>query len=1090
MSQEQVASSSPSDLLCPNWVYSAASNSHVCKNRGWFTEYTPFKSWVHNIYSLDFIMDVVGVGVVVLRVKKGPNRTGPDAHADLVLKEVLHCPSSLCNIIGLPDDFKETYYVKSDRMGETMGRIKDKDGRSVAYFGSKDRMFQVQLSEPPVGPVVGPSVIEGDWALTVNAFWFEKERARWEDFKKACHRPLPRPADETNHEKDTDQPEQSKTQEGLRESARENRVLPSQTRANGSVFGHGGPAFPSGDFFTDSLLEDTSSRIPSPTSAKKSKPTSANSREDFRTSTSSNLSTPPKALTEVYQRIDDEQALAAAEREDRSSEGGSDRYVGLPVDATDTAAAGRAGDVDLQLTGTLSEGTGMSFLKGLTDQNIANSITPAVSSHVKDMRRLGISTKPIVFNPGIKPSEKLADDDLDDDDDEAIDWTKSLPAESKKLFPLGGRLNGHNADKAHSDSSLDGRNKPPQRVFQIPLANTQQPADQLEVGGAGKDDGENDDDGYSTDEDLRKREVAFKFSQLAKKMNLKSSQAGSDELGGRQTPRPEKAKPDGGEEGGDQDKRQDEAPGSHDQHRRAPSFDSQASSSVNWGAIDEDMPMRSIESAANEASGSVWSQSSPGRVKRWDNDFTGVSFQVSDSPPVKSRAKPAIAAQEGVREAAMRLSRSISDDTALQTDVKDEELTTDTRPHSAGEQGHNAPVVISRSSTSSQGTPTADTQPPFVPSRSRSHDLIQRLSRLGSTTPRSSPRVTKEDVKKELSEEIDVATKDETSTDLSTAGGTTEEKTAKKPIVAATPRVTGAWTDTILPEPDTVKTAKPEEAEQQKQPPSGYVQTPHIKAGGWVDTPLLSMSERASSTAAAAMATIEDVTEELDTNVVSVDPSEQNGSESSDATALPAEAPAAVPKSAWASIREQQKQLSGDPAAVSDTLVLGNDTLASLDSVLDKTWQNADDLIKLSGSASITATGEQDGGAGSSGEADTTKQLEILLLGTLQTLQSNIQSARQGISKLEQEQQAQEKALLDLLARLPPENNSSSKKHSPSKKSHRIYKKIQTQITSHSIHLLSTLGLLVCWYLLECTLAEVIAHPVVAERSSTYPASA
>ncbi|RMD41445.1 hypothetical protein DV735_g3706, partial [Chaetothyriales sp. CBS 134920] len=894
---------------------------------------------------------------------------------------------------------------------------------------------------------------------------------------------------------------------------RENRVLPSQTRANGSVFGHGGPALPSGEFFTDSLLEDTPSRIPSPTSTQKSKlavvsakqrraiyttgttaatatgtmatalppttrpleagrlgagsghapkksatlsytgrlplslkredvttPQSADSRREFRTSTSSTLSTPPRALTEVYQRIDDEQALAAAEREDRSSEGGSDRHGELPLDATDTSAAAKPGDVDMQLTGTLSEGTGMSFLKGLTDQNIANSITPAVSSHVKDMRKLGISTKPI----------------------------------------------------AHSDSSLDGRNKPPQRVFQMSLPNSHQPTDELKVkdGGAGRDGGEDGDDGYSTDEDLRKREVAFKFSQLAKKMNLKSSQAGSDEAGGRQTPRPKKGSIDGGDE--------NQRPNTQTQHQRAPSFDSQASSSVNWGAVDEDMPMRSIEPAGNEPSGSVWSQSSPGRVKRWDNDFTGVSFQVSDSPPVKSRAKPAMATQEDARQAATRLPHSIGDDTALQTDVNDKELTTDTRPDSAGEQDPKAPGVIFRSSTTSQapskaGTqppskaekqpppkaesqppskaekqppPKAESQPPFLDSRSRSHDLIQRLARLGSSTPRSSPRALKEDVKREVAEEIDVAAKDEA----------TEEKISKKPIVAATPKVTGAWTDTILPEPDTAKTVK-SEAQQPQQQPSGYVQTPHVKAGGWIDTPLLSRSERASATTAGAMAPIEDVTEELDTNV-----------------------------------------RGGDGPTVTDTLVLGNDTLASLDSVLDKTWQNADELIKLSSvsnnnsnNSNITTTGEDDGEvAGSSGEADTTKQLEILLLGTLQTLQSNIQSARQGISKLEQEvardvaasasspssntavaeaaaslqqQQAQEKALLDLLARLPPpqEDKKTSRSTTSSRRfssSNPTMTRIQTQLQIHRTHLVATLGLVVCWYLLECTLAELIAHPV------------
>ncbi|RMZ80851.1 hypothetical protein DV737_g2816, partial [Chaetothyriales sp. CBS 132003] len=846
---------------------------------------------------------------------------------------------------------------------------------------------------------------------------------------------------------------------------KENRVLPSQTRANGSVFGPVGPASLSGDFFTDSLLDDTS-RIPSPASAKKTKlanrrvtpPQSAGASGDFRTSTNSDLSTPPKALTEVYQRIDDEQELAAAEREDRSSEGGSDRHMGFQLDAADTSPGVKSRSVDLQLTGTLSEGTGMSFLKGLTDQNIASSITPAVSSHVKDMRKLGISTKPIVFNPGMKPSERLADDDVDDGD-EGMDWTKSLPGEAKKLFPLGGRLNGRDVDKAHSDNSLDERMKLPLTVFQMPLSPSQQPADQRLDTGDGGDDG---DDGNSTDEDLRKREVMFKFSQFAKKMNSKSSQAGSDDISGRQTPRPEKASTDGGGQGQVQNERQVRPSSDRQaQHQRTASFSSQASSSVNWGALDEQVPVPSVEPAGNEAlptsparseaSASVESQSATGRLKRWDNDFTGVSFQVSESPPVKSRAKvedyvrqsaaarlsqSAMATGRNGIETPIRLSRLTSDDAASRTEAKVEEPTTDGPAKLVGEQVPDTPVVIFRSSTSSQkDIPKADAEGPAAHSRSRSHDLIQRLARLSSSAPNGSPGVVKED---DIPEDVteaggDEAAKGDLTADLSKEGEglssqPAEQETAKKPIVAATPRVTGAWTDTILPDPDTIKT-----------------QTPYVKAGGWVDTPLPSRYGRTS----APMAPIEDVTEELDTNVVAV-------------------------------------------IQVDANVVLGNDTLASLDSVLDKTWRNADDLIKLSSSAAVAA--DHDAVAG--GEADT-KQLEILLVGTLQTLQSNIHSARQGISKLEQEvamdvaasssattssaaaaiqqQEAQEKALLDLLARLPRQDSqkqNKSKNEDGEKSRHNGTGRL----------LLVALCVVVCWYLVECTLAELMAHPLVAER--------
>ena len=70
-----------------------------------------------------------------------------------------------------------------------MGTIKDRHGRSVAYFAPKKRLYQVKLSGPPVGPTVGPSTLQ-DGAFVVNVRWSKSEQARWKTYKQSRGDPL------------------------------------------------------------------------------------------------------------------------------------------------------------------------------------------------------------------------------------------------------------------------------------------------------------------------------------------------------------------------------------------------------------------------------------------------------------------------------------------------------------------------------------------------------------------------------------------------------------------------------------------------------------------------------------------------------------------------------------------------------------------------------------------------------------------------------------------------------------------------------------------------------------------------------------
>ena len=128
--------------------------------------------------------EVVGIGTVDLITKTSPTKTGPSSHSVLRLKNVLHAPSMICNIIGHPilDDYKvETSF--SDNPSDPRGFITNlSDGRSVAYFKPQIqgvRFFEVRLSGPPVGPKVGPSPFDSSTVYMIHAFWPDSERQRF-----------------------------------------------------------------------------------------------------------------------------------------------------------------------------------------------------------------------------------------------------------------------------------------------------------------------------------------------------------------------------------------------------------------------------------------------------------------------------------------------------------------------------------------------------------------------------------------------------------------------------------------------------------------------------------------------------------------------------------------------------------------------------------------------------------------------------------------------------------------------------------------------------------------------------------------------
>lgn len=86
----------PKKKPCYDWIFSSASNVHIAVDRSSFRQYVSFKSYVLAVADRRPI-PVRGIGTVELKIRCQP---GSREHHKVVLENVLHIPSWVCNIVS------------------------------------------------------------------------------------------------------------------------------------------------------------------------------------------------------------------------------------------------------------------------------------------------------------------------------------------------------------------------------------------------------------------------------------------------------------------------------------------------------------------------------------------------------------------------------------------------------------------------------------------------------------------------------------------------------------------------------------------------------------------------------------------------------------------------------------------------------------------------------------------------------------------------------------------------------------------------------------------------------------------------------
>lgn len=158
-------------------TYPSLIPASITKDRDWFKTYTPFTSTIENL-------PVLGIGTVEIPTKRSPSLSGVSSHSSLHLKEVLHVPDFICNVIGSPI-LLDDYHIQTFTTSKSKGVLKDSKGKNVAYFDPDSKFFALKVRGKPTGPLLGSHAAfkEGSF-YRLSCSWDSVEQQKWQEFKE------------------------------------------------------------------------------------------------------------------------------------------------------------------------------------------------------------------------------------------------------------------------------------------------------------------------------------------------------------------------------------------------------------------------------------------------------------------------------------------------------------------------------------------------------------------------------------------------------------------------------------------------------------------------------------------------------------------------------------------------------------------------------------------------------------------------------------------------------------------------------------------------------------------------------------------
>lgn len=157
-----------------DWIFSNNSDVHVANHRDWFISLAPFATTFEDGNGAR--VKAAGIGDVQLPTKTHPTRNGAVHQGHILLRDVLHAPSALCNILGYP--MFDDYQCLMD-FGASTSKITAPNTGACVGLLDRNVLYRLRLR----GQSAKQSSLEPNTAYFIRANWPPNERASWDSYR-------------------------------------------------------------------------------------------------------------------------------------------------------------------------------------------------------------------------------------------------------------------------------------------------------------------------------------------------------------------------------------------------------------------------------------------------------------------------------------------------------------------------------------------------------------------------------------------------------------------------------------------------------------------------------------------------------------------------------------------------------------------------------------------------------------------------------------------------------------------------------------------------------------------------------------------
>jgi hypothetical protein len=110
-----------------------------------------------------------------------PSPSSPE-RSTIILKNVLHVPTFICNAFGQPLANDNEYAAYFGEFENDKGGILNRARQQIGYFVNSNPLFALAVHAPE-GSTLGPTAFKPDKLYYISCRWSDAEKKKWEAHK-------------------------------------------------------------------------------------------------------------------------------------------------------------------------------------------------------------------------------------------------------------------------------------------------------------------------------------------------------------------------------------------------------------------------------------------------------------------------------------------------------------------------------------------------------------------------------------------------------------------------------------------------------------------------------------------------------------------------------------------------------------------------------------------------------------------------------------------------------------------------------------------------------------------------------------------